>query len=148
MKHDSKLDWQAHLSAGRRYLKTAINGQSRTTVFSNQLIYQLTAMAIEHLLVGVYQYYKKMPIDHTLDGLVDGLDAVCPLDPNLADSIKTIGRYDDMCPLVPPKQSVPNDLQIKAILAVGKQVVGFTELHIESSKLEKADLHCGDILCG
>lgn len=138
MKYDSNLDWQTHLSAGRRYLKTAINGQSRPSVFNNQLIYQLTAMAIENLLTGVYQYHQQMPEDHTLDGLVDGLAAICPLDRNLADSIKGIGRYDDMCPLVPVKQSVPNDLEIKAMLAIGKQVVGFTELHIESPMLEKA----------
>jgi hypothetical protein len=138
MKYDASLNWQKHMDAGRRYLKTAINGLDRKSVFNNELIYHLTAMAIEHLLAGVYQYYQKMPADHTLDGLVDGLSSFCPLSPSLAESIKAIGRYDDMCPLVPVNPCVPNDTQIQDILAIGRQVVGFTELKVKQSLIQNA----------
>jgi hypothetical protein len=37
-------------------------------VFNNELIFQRAAMAIEKLMVGVFQYYHQMPFDHTLDG--------------------------------------------------------------------------------
>jgi len=130
MKKASALDWQEQIDTGRRYLNTAVNGQARRSVFNNALVYQLTAMAIEKMLVGVYQYHRKMPEDHTLDGLVDGLDAICPLSRNLAESIKGIGRFDDMCPLIPVKRSIPDDVEIKAMLAVGQQVLGYTELHV------------------
>jgi hypothetical protein len=123
----SSLDWQEHIDAGRKYLQTACKGLDRPTVFNNELIYQLTAMAIEKLLVGVFQYHRKLPADHTLDGLVDGLAGICPLGRELADGIKHIGRFDDMCPLVPPRRCAPDDLEIRAMLAVGKQVAAFAQ---------------------
>lgn len=137
MSHVSSLDWQAHIHAGCKYLKTAQNGLNRSQVFNNELIYQLTAMAIEKLLVGVYQYHRQMPEDHTLDGLVDGLAAFCTLDPNLAESIKEMGRYDDMCPLVPVNRSIPDDTQIKTLLAVGRRVVGFVKLHTRKPAIQQ-----------
>ena len=133
MKQESNLDWQVHFETGRRYLKTATNGLARKSVFNNKLIYHLTAMAVEHLLVGVYQYHQQMPADHTLDGLVDGLSSICPLSPGLADDVKTIGRYDDMCPLVPVNPCTPNDTEIKAILAVGRQVAGYADSQVNQS---------------
>lgn len=132
MEQYSNLDWQGHIAAGRNYLNTAVNGHSRPSVFTNALVYQLTAMAIEHLLAGIYFFHQKMPLDHTLDGLVDGLASFCPLDIHLAESIKRLGRYDDMCPLVPVRKVIPDDTAIKAILAVGKQVSGFVELNFEA----------------
>ena len=124
---ESHLDWLEHITAGRKYLQTARNGLARPSVFNNKLIYHLTAMAIEKMLVGVFQYHRQMPEDHTLDGLVDGLAHLCPLDKDLADGIKGIGRFDDMCPLVPVKQRTPDDMEIKAMLAVGEQVAAFAD---------------------
>jgi hypothetical protein len=123
----TSLDWQEHVAAGRKYLQTACRGLDRPAVFNNVLIYHLAAMAIEKLLVGVWQYHRQMPGDHTLDGLVDGLAGICPLGKDLAEGIKYVGRFDDMCPLAPPSRSVPDDMEIRAMLAVGKQVVGFVQ---------------------
>lgn len=134
MKTDTSLDWQAHMAAGRRYLKTATNGLGRKSVFNNELIYHLTAMAIEHILAGVYQYHDQMAGDHTLDGLVDGLSSLCPMSAGLAESIKGIGRYDDMCPLVPVNKCVPNDVEIAVILSIGQQVSDYAEIQTRSPK--------------
>jgi hypothetical protein len=133
METHSNLNWQEHIASGRKYLNTAVNGLSRPSVFSNDLVHQLTAMAIEHLLAGVYLFHGQMPTDHTLDGLVDGLAPFCPLDIHLAECIKMLNQYDDMCPLVPVGRVVPDDTAIKVILAVGKQVAGFVDLHVKPS---------------
>ena len=129
----SNLNWQEHITTGQKYLGTAVKGLSRPSVFTNDLVYQLTAMAIEHLLAGVYLFHRQMPLDHTLDGLVDGLAPICPLDAQLAEGIKHLNQYDDMCPLVPVRRVVPDDSAIKAILAVGKQVAGFVQLNVKPS---------------
>lgn len=128
--HSIALNWQEHITYGCKYLKTASNALARPAVFNNELTYQLTAMAIEKLLVGVWQYHRQMPADHTLDGLVDGLVKFCPMDKDLADGIKEAGRFDDMCPLVPVNQSIPNDIEIKALLAVGQRMAAFAEQQI------------------
>jgi hypothetical protein len=125
MEPATALDWQKHIKAGRQYLKTARNGTARPGVFTNELIYQLTAMAIEQLLVGLWQYHRQMPADHTLEGLVDGLASVCPLESPLADGIKDIGRFDDMCPLVPVKRNPLTDGEISLVLSVGERTAAF-----------------------
>lgn len=135
---NSHLDWQSHVEAGLRYLKTATNGMARPSVFNNRLVYHLVAMAIERMLVGVYHYHRHMPEDHTLAGLVDGLAPLCPLDQFLAEGIKALGQFDDMCPLVPVKQTVPDDAQIKAILELGKQVAGFTRMQVSQQRMKTA----------
>jgi hypothetical protein len=132
MKCDSSLDWQSHLEAGRKYLKTAINGRTRTSVFNNKLTHQLTAMAMEHLLVSVYHYHHKIPEDHTLDGLVDGIPAFSAISPGLAEEIKSVGRYEELCPMVPADPWVPNDMEIEAVLAIGQRVAGFADLQVQN----------------
>lgn len=138
MKCNSSLDWQAHLEAGRRYLRTAINGRARKSVFSNQLTHQLTAMAMEHLLVGVYQYHHKMPEDHTLDGLVDGMLSFCTMSSNLADEIKSVGRYEELCPMTPVNPWEPNDMEIQAILSIGRRVARFADFQIKQPVTKNA----------
>lgn len=129
----TSIDWQEQIQAGRKYLQTAQKGLNRPGVFNNELIYHLTAMAIEKLLVGVFQYHHEMPVDHTLGGLVDDLQHLCPLEKALAENIKALGRFDDMCPLIPVDRKLPNDLEIKAMLAVGRQVVAYAEQQVQPS---------------
>ncbi len=110
-----------------------MNGRGRKSVFNNQLIYQLTAMAIEHLLVSVYQYHGQMPEDHTLDGLVEGLMSMELMHADLAESIKGVGRFDDMCPLLPVNPRVPDDMEIENMLVTGRQAVCFAKQHSHQS---------------
>lgn len=128
-------DWQDHIDAGYKYLQTARNGLDRPSVFNNELIYHLTAMAIEKMLVGIYQYHRQMPADHTLGGLVDDLATICAMDKDLGERIKHLARFDDMCPLVPVNRSIPDNMQIKAILAVGGQVAAFAKQQINGTSI-------------
>ena len=132
MTHATILGWQEHMESGRRYLKTASNGRARPAVFTPELIYQVTAMAIEKLLVGIWQYHGQMPGDHTLEGLVDGLEPICPLEKDLAEDVKALGRFDDMCPLVPVNKHIPTDLEIQGMLAVARQVAAFACRQVET----------------
>ena len=122
--------WHDHIRDGRQYLQTACRGLSRPTVFNNELIFQLAAMAIEKLIVGVCQYHHRMPFDHTLSGLVGALAPECPMDAGLAEQIKDIERFDDMCALTPHRRKGPGDMDIRRILDVGRQVAGFAEKHV------------------
>lgn len=38
-----------------------------------------------------------------------------------------IGRFDDMCPLIPLRRRAPDDMEIRAVLAVVQQVVAFVQ---------------------
>jgi len=130
MQIQSITGWQDHILAGREYLKTASNGVCRPAVFNNELIFQMAAMAIEKLIVGMAHYHHQMPADHTLSGLVAALSEVCPIDPGLADRIRQIETVDDMCALTVEQRKPPGDTTIREILAVGREVACFVEHHV------------------
>ena len=122
--------WQAHIEAGRQYLRTAVNGQRRPAVFNNELIFQLAAMAVEKLVAGLIQYHRQMPFDHTLSGLAADLAEVCPLDATLAARIRAIETVDDMCALTARHRQPPANGAIEEILAVGRDIERFVDGHL------------------
>lgn len=134
MQIPSITGWQDHIVGGRKYLETANKGLSRPSVFNNELIFQLAAMAIEKLIVGVSQYHRLMPFDHTLSGLVAGLQPVCRLDTGLAERIAGIEQLDDMCTLAVRHRKAPDNDTIKEILAVGDAVARFVDGHIPEER--------------
>ena len=123
-------DWHDHVRDGLKYVKTASNGLSRRAVFNNELIFQLAAMGIEKIIVGVCQYYGQMPTDHTLSGLVEALTAVCPMDDDLADMIRRIEQMDDMCSLRPDHRNPPGDVEIEIALLAGRELASFAKQHV------------------
>lgn len=130
MQITSITGWQHHILTGCQYLKTASNGLSRRAVFNNELIFQLAAMAIEKLMVGVCQYHCQMPTDHTLSGLLEALADVCPMDADLAGMIRRIEVIDDMCTLSPVHREPPSDLDIQTILIVGRELSFFAKQNV------------------
>jgi hypothetical protein len=132
MQLSSISNWDDHITAGRKYLKTASNGRSRPAVFNNELVFQLAAMAIERFIVGLSQYHHRMPVDHTLAGLVAELGPVCPMSTDLADRIKGIEIIDDMCSLSPAIRIPPGQTAVREILAVCHEVQDFVDAHLGS----------------
>lgn len=126
--------WNDHILDGRKYLQTATKGLQRPEVFNNELIFQLVAMGIEKLIVGVWQYHRQMPADHTLSGLVEGLLGVCPMEAELVSRIKAVESMDDMCALTVSHRLPPGDAQIEEALAVGEAVVRFVDGHLPANQ--------------
>jgi hypothetical protein len=122
--------WQDHIVGGHKYLETAHKGRARPSVFNNELIFQLAAMAIEKLIVGVSQYHRLMPSDHTLSGLVAGLESVCRLDAGLVERIRRIESVDDMCTLAVHHRQAPDNEAVTEILAVGEAVARFVDQQV------------------
>ena len=134
----SITDWHDHVRAGLKYVKTAGNGLSRRAVFNNELIFQLAAMGIEKIMVGISQYYGQMPSDHTLSGLVDALEDVCALDDDLAGMIRRVEKMDDMCTLSPERRTPPGDMEVQMALLVGREVAAFARHHLPWETIDTA----------
>jgi hypothetical protein len=122
--------WHDPLREGLQYLATAGSGLNRRAVFTNEVIFQLAAMGVERIIVGVCQYFGGMPSDHTLSGLVDALAEVCPLDAELADLIKRIEAIDDMCTLTPWRRSPPGDIDVEMVLLAGHEMAAFARQQV------------------
>ena len=124
-------DWRIHLSNGRRFMDTARNSLRRPEVFNNALILQLAAMAIESLLISVWQYHGRLPCDHTLSGLAEGMADFCPLEPIFIDSVKHVESFDDICALLPGFRPSPSDADIAALLESGEQLLRFVRNRLD-----------------
>lgn len=132
-------EWMPHVHAGLRYLQTAWNGRQRPAVFSNELRFQLSAMALEKLLVGIWTYHGYLPADHTLTGLSLGATELCSLDPLLAQRIGAIDRFDNMCVLAPVRRDPPSDQTLNEILNTGRELTEFVVCQIP--ELDRALIH-------
>ena len=128
IQHDNPpalMGWRDHILAGEQYLKTAHSGLARRVVFNNPLLVQISAMAIEKLLVGLSYYYGRMPTDHTLSGLVTAMDRFCPLDTRLSTAIRQLDRWENLCTLTPRPQRLPDDHDMETWLNTAQQLADF-----------------------
>jgi hypothetical protein len=124
-------DWYDHVVAGIQYLKTAKKGESRPEVFTNELTYNLIALAIEKLLVGLSLYHGKIPQHHRLDSLVQAVVKIEPMEDNLVENIKALDDYQNLCSLEVYHLPIPNDLEIRSMLEIAKRVEHFVIQSIE-----------------
>jgi hypothetical protein len=124
-------DWYDYVVAGIKYLKTAVNGQSRPNIFTNELTYNLITLSIEKFLVGLSLHFGEMPQHHRLDGLVESVAQLEPMDGELIKNVQAIDNYSDLCSLEVYSRPIPNDMEIKAMLEVAKAVEVFVKQSIE-----------------
>lgn len=124
---NSSMDWRGHFEAGEKFLQAALNGRLKKSVFTNELIFQITMLAIENLLVGIWQYHGRMPTDHTLGGLVSGMEDFCPMDADLSAAIMELELDENMCALVPATSTVYDDAKIDNTTSVGRHVFQFAQ---------------------
>ena len=137
---NSAMDWRGHIEAGQKFLRTALNGRLRKPAFTNELIFQITMMAIENFLVGIWQYHRHMPTDHTLSGLVNGLKDLCPVDGHLAAAITELELDENMCSLIPMPPPVFDDNKINAVTAIGRDLAHFVQSRLTSKTGKMARL--------
>ena len=124
-------DWYDYVVAGIKYLKTAVKGRNRPSVFTNELTYNLITLAVEKLLVGLSLHHGNPPEHHRLDGLVNTVTQIEPMDADLIKKVEGIDSYQDLCSLEVYSRPVPNDMEIKAMLEIAKEVERFVKQSIE-----------------
>lgn len=130
---NSSMDWRGHFEAGEKFLQTALNGRLKKSVFTNELIFQITLLAIENLLVGIWQYHGRMPTDHTMSGLAGGLEDFCPMDGDLSAAIMELELDENMCALVPTTPTVFDEDKISRVTAIGRQVFQFAQSRLTNA---------------
>ena len=113
-------------------MKTALNGQKRKAVFTNELVYNLIGLSLEKMLVGLCLRHGHMPADHTLAGIVGELNELCPMEQSLAEEIRAMDRIQDLCALDMKTFCSVSDRQITQLLSLNERVAAFVKEAIES----------------
>lgn len=120
--------WQEFLAEGNQFLLTASKAYvKRKQAFTPEILYNLIAMAIEKLLMAILMKSGNLPYNHTMHDLVESMDDFVPgrLD-HLADRLKALDAYQEICALDSFTIRPPAMADIGAMLELAAQVQSLT----------------------
>ncbi len=128
--------WEGFLKEGGQFLDTAANAYAgRRKVFTTVILYNLVAMAIEKLFMALLMKSGNLPYNHTMVDLVAAVEEYRPgfLTPILADRLKAMDRYQEICDLDKFRMASPTMAETGAMLDLAAEVRTLTMAHIVAS---------------
>lgn len=124
-------DWRQYIKEGGQYLNTAVNAaRDRPTVFTPEILYNLTAMAIEKFLMGFLMYHGDMADNHTMADLLRSVERHVEVTPEFAERLLVLDSFQEICDLDTYKIRKPTPEDIVMILAIGHEVKVFVSEHV------------------
>lgn len=124
--------WDDFYSYGVMYMSIVEKSAARRDHFTPVLIYNMSAIAIEKLIMGVLIQNGTLPFCHTLSGMAEfskniiGFDEGLVNDMNVMDSMQMICSEDDISSKIPEIEDVP------FFINVMKRIYQQTELYLKS----------------
>ncbi len=116
-------DWRQYIREGGQYLSTAMNAaRDRPAVFTPEILYNLTAMAIEKFLMGFLMYHGDMADNHTMADLLRSVERHVKVTPGFAERLLVLDSFQEICDLDSYKIRKPTPEDIVMILAIGQEV--------------------------
>jgi hypothetical protein len=119
-------DWRQYIKEGGQYLHTACEAaERRGEVFTPEILYNLTAMAIEKFIMGYLMSRGDLADNHTMRDLVEALERNAGPQPELGAKLRYLDAFQEICDLetYSRKPALPED--IPEILAIGQLVREF-----------------------
>ncbi len=128
---ESKGEYEEFFDQGTSYLRAARNGAAkRPDVFLPEIIYNLTAMAIEKFLMALIMYHGDLAENHTMHDLQRSAKKYVEIRPELAEKLDYIDSFQDICSLSDYRRRIPTPKDVEEILAIGRQIKCFVALKI------------------
>ncbi len=125
-------DWRKYMDDGEKFLTTALNGaQKRPKVFTPEILYNLTAMAIEKFCMGYLMYHGDLADNHTMADLAEAVERHTGPLPELTPKLLFLDSFQEICNLSTYKRRPPNKKEITEILSIGQEVKDFVSSQIE-----------------
>jgi hypothetical protein len=119
---ETDLDWRKWLKNGDQYLKAVIPDGTKSR-FDTDIRYNLLSMALEGYIMAITDYHNFLPDNHTYTDLMDGLERVVSVDPDLKQRILKHANIQSICSIEKyhrdnhPKQEELDDLRL-AVIAI------------------------------
>lgn len=124
--------WNEFYSQGILYMRTAEKSVRRTEIFTPVIIYNVTAIAIEKLLMGACLSGGQMPFCHTLSGMADYAKNIIGLDEQLVNDMNVMDGMQMICLEESFSSKEPEIEDVPFFIDVMKRVYNQTELHLKS----------------
>lgn len=100
-------DWMVWLENGEKYFRAACPKGSPSR-FNPELRYNLLSMSLEGYVMAVCGYLGCLPYNHTYTDLMEALDRVAPLDPELKERILRHESIQEICSIEAYHRSCPD----------------------------------------
>ena len=119
-------DWRQYISDGDKLLRTALNAaHKRPEVFTPEILYNLTAMAIEKFCMGYLMYHGDLADNHTMADLAEAVERHAGPLPALTAELIFLDSFQEICDLGTYNRRPPTSDEITIILAAGRKVKQF-----------------------
>ena len=112
-------DWQTWLENGDRYLAAAAGKKGR---FDTALRYNLLSMALEGYVMAISDFHSLLPDNHTYTDLMDALERVAPLAPDLKEQILAHESIQQICSIEDYHRSHPTETALADLRQAIEQV--------------------------
>lgn len=119
--------WRQYITEGEQYLRCAQNAaRKRAEVFTPVILYNLTTMAIEKLLMGFLMFHGALAENHTMVDIMNAVERITGPQPQLAEEFRYLDSFQEICDLDAYNRREPDLDEIPKILACGGKIREFT----------------------
>jgi len=123
--------WQQFIKEGEQYLRTAVNAAvKRREVFTSEILYNVTGMAIEKYLMGLLMFHGELADNHTMADLARAVEGVVGEQKKLTAKLLFLDSFQEICSVDTYSRKVPSDDDIVEILAIGRDVQAFVAARV------------------
>ena len=126
------IDWRNYLKDGEKYLQTALGAaKRRSEVFTPEILYNITGMAIEKLIMGFLMNRGDLAENHTMGDLLHALERHIDVPTNLTQDLLYIDSFQEICDLDTYNRRPPTPEEIKRILTIGQEIETFITTNLQ-----------------
>ncbi|WP_163337478.1 HEPN domain-containing protein [Desulfopila sp. IMCC35008] len=117
-------DWQDYLHDGEKFLKTAASAfEKGKKAFSEESLYNITAMAIEKFIMAFLMRNGDLAENHTMIDLAAALKRHLKVMPaELEQKLEFLGSFQEICDMDQYQCTIPTKEEIRKIIDTGQEV--------------------------
>ena len=130
----SDSSWTDFYNQGVQYMVTAEKSVRHPDKFTPLIIYNLTAIAIEKLIMGVCTLHGTLPFCHTLSGMAGFVKDIIGLDEGLMSDMNLMDRMQQICSKDELFCEDPDVSDVPFFIDVMRRIFNRTELYLKSGK--------------
>ena len=124
-------NWQEYRRNGEQFLHTALMARKKNkTHFTPEILYNLTGMAIEKLIMAYLMKNGDLADNHTMGDLLAALERHAGRQPELAEKFHYLDSFQEICDLEAYSVKIPTQEDTDAILAIGEEIREFLAPHL------------------
>ncbi len=119
-------NWMEYRRDGEQFLHVALMArQKKRRHFTPEILYNLTGMAIEKLVMAYLMKQGDLADNHTMTDLVDALERHMGNQPRLRQKFHYLDSFQEICDPESFTVKKPSDEDTTAILAIGEEIRDF-----------------------